>query len=720
MPIQTSPFIEAKYGWAFGESGWNSGMDENLLKFSFMFDGNIDGVVSSLPTAVNGAAYFLTTDNRLYFAANSTWYSTVTPKWFQMKIRSSGDVYQFNGTTAVQIDSPAGVEARLDAVELTVSTLGTAAFEDVDFFATQAELDVAEAEAADYTDTLRSDLSNNTGLGGTDNIGFDGSTSAAVFVGAKLLTNYTALRAYTGVATGIRLTDKWIAGIFQYDSTDTTSADNGATIIVDASARRWKRMFDQEVNILWWGADPTGVVDSSAAFTSAWQFIAATLENPYTNTFIVYSSLKIPQGKYLINTSINWTNLQAWNIQVNADGAVLVGKCAGKAVIDATGVRGLHLKGMTILGDNVSTPSTGLLVGPILTNTCGNNKFSELKTSGFFTTAAVANLGSETTDWDYCYFQNNQSGTAAYAYAGDGDHTLGLTSDYATLRSATTAVSFSNNHFYSCRFANYSGGYGTYLSAAFGWEFDHGCYHLAFDNANFLLRQKSTNVARMFGLKISGLFETTQAPGVDYHVHVMVDNGLSTDIKGFELDVGQANCGVAVIRLTNESGVDMTSGSMKLVNARIKVGSFNTSLSGIVLFDGANLYLQGLLDVRNASMINLLELTAFQGIIYTDNANNITFPTSGAFSYSIYDENSLSGQVIKMAGNSGNYVGFQAGTAPLIRADGSSTDIDLRLQGKGAGLVRFGTFTSTSDTAINGYFQMKMADGTIKKVPTIP
>jgi hypothetical protein len=158
MAQQQSPWIEGAYGWNFGEGGWNTGMDSNLLKFSFMFDRNVDSVVASLPAAVNGQAHYLTTDNRLYFAVGTTYFSTPTPKWFEFKDRSTGNTYQFNGTATTLIDSPVQLDSRLDAVELTVSTLGTAAFEDVAFFATQAELDVAAATAAAYTDTLRSDL----------------------------------------------------------------------------------------------------------------------------------------------------------------------------------------------------------------------------------------------------------------------------------------------------------------------------------------------------------------------------------------------------------------------------------------------------------------------------------------------------------------------------------------------------------------------------------
>lgn len=163
MTQQTSPFLEGKYGWNYGESGWNTGMDENLLKFSFMFDRNVDGIVSSLPAAVNGQAYFLTTDNRLYFAIGTIWFSSPTPKWFEFKIRSTGNVYLFNGTSAVQIDSPSSLDSRLDAVEVTLSSLGTAAYQDVSAFATQAALDVAVGQSQAYTDVFKASLSASTG-----------------------------------------------------------------------------------------------------------------------------------------------------------------------------------------------------------------------------------------------------------------------------------------------------------------------------------------------------------------------------------------------------------------------------------------------------------------------------------------------------------------------------------------------------------------------------
>lgn len=121
MTQQTSPFLDVKFGWALGESNWNFGMDENLLKFSFLFDKNIDSIVSTLPAIVNGETHFLTTDNKLYFAVNNTYYSSPTPKWFVVQLRGTGQTYQFDGTTLNLVDSISQTDSRLDAVELSLT-----------------------------------------------------------------------------------------------------------------------------------------------------------------------------------------------------------------------------------------------------------------------------------------------------------------------------------------------------------------------------------------------------------------------------------------------------------------------------------------------------------------------------------------------------------------------------------------------------------------------
>lgn len=122
MTQKVSPFLEANYGWSLGESGWNLGMDQNLLTFSYLFDNNIDAVVSSLPAPLTGKSYYLTTDKRLYFVIEGVYYSTVVPMWFIVKIRSTGAWMQFDGSDLIAINNPTELRSALDGVVTTVNT----------------------------------------------------------------------------------------------------------------------------------------------------------------------------------------------------------------------------------------------------------------------------------------------------------------------------------------------------------------------------------------------------------------------------------------------------------------------------------------------------------------------------------------------------------------------------------------------------------------------
>lgn len=124
MVQKTSPFIESKYGWNLGESGWNTGADENFLKFAFMLDNGVDGVVTSLPqTAVNGTSYYLTTDNRFYFVVDGTYYSSPCPKWFTFKLKSSGQKRIYDGSSVITLPSDIDVSATLNALQTTDQSL---------------------------------------------------------------------------------------------------------------------------------------------------------------------------------------------------------------------------------------------------------------------------------------------------------------------------------------------------------------------------------------------------------------------------------------------------------------------------------------------------------------------------------------------------------------------------------------------------------------------
>jgi|688.fasta_scaffold19843_16 hypothetical protein len=91
----------------------------------------------------------------------------------------------------------------------------------------------------------------------------------------------------------VMLKNNWVAGdeggLFRYDASDTTTADNSGTVIVDAAGNRWKRQFDGVYRPEWFGDTSTG-----AGFTAALQ---ATITAAGNNARIT-----IPTGKTLTET----------------------------------------------------------------------------------------------------------------------------------------------------------------------------------------------------------------------------------------------------------------------------------------------------------------------------------------------------------------------------------------------------------------------------------
>lgn len=110
-----------------------------------------------------------------------------------------------------------------------------------------------------------------TAANGSEGIG-NGGESVAQSFNALQLPDYGALRAYVGPRKSVYVTGYFpssspsgIAGGFVPDPSDTSSADNGATIIVSSNGMRWKRQYSGGADIRWWGAKFDSTTDDTAA-----------------------------------------------------------------------------------------------------------------------------------------------------------------------------------------------------------------------------------------------------------------------------------------------------------------------------------------------------------------------------------------------------------------------------------------------------------------------
>lgn len=99
----------------------------------------------------------------------------------------------------------------------------------------------------------------------------NGTETVANSLNALQLDDYTALRTYSGPRKSVYVTGylvnaapSGIAGMFVRDDSDTTSADNGGTVIVVTNGKRWKRVYQGDALPEWFGALGSGADDTVA------------------------------------------------------------------------------------------------------------------------------------------------------------------------------------------------------------------------------------------------------------------------------------------------------------------------------------------------------------------------------------------------------------------------------------------------------------------------
>ena len=152
-------------------------------------------------------------------------------------------------------------------------------------------------------------------------VGYDSINARTVFDNARPIADYTALRAYTGRASQVRVTSSGLEGFFYWDANDNSSTDNSGTIIVSSNGRRWKRMHNGTINARWFGAkcdyNGTTGTDDTASLQAALN---------YANDTPSYICVSLP-GRALVSDTLimgSFTTLTGQSIVSSATNKPIV------------------------------------------------------------------------------------------------------------------------------------------------------------------------------------------------------------------------------------------------------------------------------------------------------------------------------------------------------------------------------------------------------------
>ena len=174
--------------------------------------------------------------------------------------------------------------------------------------------------------------------------------------------NYAALRAYTGPVTayymrGVANIFDGGSGIFRVDAADTTTTDNGGTVLVDAAGRRWKREFSGAVNVRWFGAGNTA--NDSPAIQAAADFAKSSQRK-----IVGFPT----DAEYTLGTALNCTTSDFNGMSFVSIGGrrSVVIKCeTGGWAVDLSGSAWTTWRGLYFIHGSTNISTGGFILGGI-------------------------------------------------------------------------------------------------------------------------------------------------------------------------------------------------------------------------------------------------------------------------------------------------------------------------------------------------------------------
>lgn len=329
-------------------------------------------------------------------------------------------------------------------------------------------------------------------------------TQAAATVILSTVDNVAALRALTNtVINGVIV--YWVIGyhtpgdggegFFQLNGSDTTSSDNGGTILVDASGNRWYRETGgMPLSVRWFGAygdgstDDTSAIQATLNIGNAWyvppgNYVFNGLTLPYVTSFDLggcgqasvlvqkgagISFANLPTGIFgslATIHDISFNGLQGTNATLNMSFAQEFDllnlyftevPSSNAALIlngntnDGTYMHDCRVRGLRIYCGDSGNGNIGLHLGAYASDTLVTD--FEMQAAFTCNYCVLAEAGAATTNFTDCHIYNARLNNVGYESGGGNGFTwTACRFDYALGQSFVANNSF-NNMFANCYF----------------------------------------------------------------------------------------------------------------------------------------------------------------------------------------------------------------------------------------------------------------------------
>lgn len=270
--------------------------------------------------------------------------------------------------------------------------------------------------------------------------------------------------------------------------TTVAAAGSGVAAPSTAAARPGGSAFVPcVIDVRQFGATGDGTTNDGPSINRAIQAVREQVRS--VGRYPTAPKLLFPAGVYAVDETLNLTRLQAINAFIDGDSSVILGRCAGRPIIDALGARFLTVANLTVIGDAKQTPKVGVQIGRLADRFPSDcHQFDDVKLVGNYTLAAMVNSASESVGFNHVFFWNDHPDPQSYCLVQDGLSHFGTTTSLIPNQhiAAGRDASFNENEFINCDFRHAGGGIPIWLGDTTRHRF-YGCYAAGSGGAAFVV-----------------------------------------------------------------------------------------------------------------------------------------------------------------------------------------------------------------------------------------